>query len=144
MTLRVHDYGKAHTPGDICVEVVEDRLTHVGDVAMNRRIANMDDGSYLGSFRYYDGLEKNAGSRVWVPGHGQAGPDVLSWNRELFEGIYYPCEAAVKAGQEIAAARAAVLADPRVKGKMRDTKGFDANIGKYISLAYLEAEAVAF
>ncbi len=144
VTLRVHDYGKAHTPGDICVEVVQDRLTHVGDVAMDRRIANMDDGSYLGTFRYYDGLEKHAASRVWVPGHGQAGPEVLKWNRELFEGIYYPCEAAVKAGQEMVAARAAVLADPRVTSRMQDTKGFDANIGKYVSLAYLEAEAVAF
>lgn len=144
VTLRIHDYGKAHTPGDICVEVLQDRLTHVGDVAMDRRIANMDDGSYLGTLRFYDGLERHAASRIWLPGHGKAGPDVLRWNRELFEGIYRPCEAAVKAGQDMTAARAAVLADPRVKGKAGETKGFDANIGKYVSLAYLEAEAVAF
>jgi glyoxylase-like metal-dependent hydrolase (beta-lactamase superfamily II) len=144
VTLRVHDYGKAHTPGDICVEVVQDKLTHIGDVAMNRRIANMDDGSFLGSLRYYDGLEKNAASRIWVPGHGKADADVLKWNRELFEGIYQPCEAAVKAGRDMAAARAAVLADPRVSSRGKETQGFEANIGKYVSLAYLEAEAVAF
>jgi hypothetical protein len=42
------------------------------------------------------------------------------------------------------AARAAVLADPRVSSRARETQGFEANIGKYVSLAYLEAEAVAF
>jgi hypothetical protein len=30
----------------------------VGDVAMDRRIANMDDGSYLGTLKAYDALEK--------------------------------------------------------------------------------------
>jgi glyoxylase-like metal-dependent hydrolase (beta-lactamase superfamily II) len=144
VSLRVHDYGRAHTPGDICVEVVQDKLTHIGDVAMNRRIANMDDGSFLGSLRYYDGLEKNAASRIWVPGHGKADAGVLKWNRELFEGIYQPCEAAVKAGRDMAGARAAVLADPRVSSRATETQGFEANIGKYVSLAYLESEAVAF
>ena len=139
-TLRVHHYGVAHTPGDICVEVVEDRLTHVGDVAMDRRIANMDDGKYLGTFAFYDALEKNASSTVWVPGHGHPGGDVLRWNRELFEGIYRNCEAAFKAGKGMAAAREMVLADPRVASRAADTKGFDNNIGKYVSLAYLEAE----
>jgi glyoxylase-like metal-dependent hydrolase (beta-lactamase superfamily II) len=64
VTLRMHHYGKAHTPSDICVEVVEDKLTCVGDVAMDRRIANMDDGSYLGTFKTYGELEKNARSTI--------------------------------------------------------------------------------
>ena len=40
----------------------------------------------------------------------------------------------------MAAAREMVLADPRVASRAADTKGFDNNIGKYVSLAYLEAE----
>jgi glyoxylase-like metal-dependent hydrolase (beta-lactamase superfamily II) len=144
VTLRVHHYGLAHTPGDISLEVVQDHLTYVGDVAMDRRIANMDDGSYPGTFRYYDGLESHAGSRIWVPGHGHAGPDVLVWNRELFEGIWEHCLRAVEDGEPIEAARAAVLQDPRVAGKAAETLGFEANIGKYVSLAYLEAEREAF
>lgn len=144
VTLRMHHYGKAHTASDICVEVVEDRLTCIGDVAMDRRIANMDDGSYLGSLKTYAELEKNAASRIWLPGHGEPGASVLTWNRELFEGIYQPCEQAVKEGKDMEAAKAMVLRDPRVAGRARDTKGFEANIGKYVSLAYLEAEAAAF
>jgi len=84
VTLRLHHYGTAHTPYDICVEVLEDKLTCIGDVAMDRRIANMDDGSYLGTLKAYAALEKNAASKVWLPGHWHPGAGVLQWNRELF------------------------------------------------------------
>lgn len=144
VTLRLHHYGKAHTPADLCVEVLEDKLVHVGDVAMNGRIANMDEGSYLGSLKTYDALEQNTRAKLWVPGHGHADASVLKWNRELFEGIYQPCEKAVKDGLGPEEAKALVLKDPRVSSKARQTKGFEANIGKYVSLAYLEAEAAAF
>lgn len=144
VTLRIHHYGTAHTPPDLCVEIVEDKLTCVGDVAMDRRIANMDDGSYLGTFRTYDELQKNTQSTIWLPGHGEPGPDVLKWNRELFEGIYRPCEQAVKDGLPLDAAKTLVMQDPRIISRARDTKGFEANIGKYVSIAYLEAEAAGF
>lgn len=142
--LRIHHYGPAHTPGDISIEVLEDQLTYVGDVAMDRRIANMDDGSYAGSLHYLDELENNARSRLWVPGHGRHSAELLAWQRELFEGIYENCLLAVEEMQSMQEARDRVLADPRVASKADETLGFEANIGKYISLAYLEAERAAF
>jgi glyoxylase-like metal-dependent hydrolase (beta-lactamase superfamily II) len=144
VTLRMHHYGKAHTPYDLCVEVVEDKLTCIGDLAMDRRIANMDDGSYVGTFKAYDALEKDVRSTIWLPGHGKPSATVLKWNRELFEGIYRPCEQAIKDGLPLEDAKAQVLKDPRVASRARDTAGFEANIGKYVSLAYLEAEAAGF
>ena len=144
VTLRAHHYGTAHTPSDICIEVLEDRLTCIGDVAMDRRIANMDDGSFAGSLKTYDALLANARSTIWLPGHGRPGAGVLQWNRELFEGLYYSCVDTIKAGGTQEEAKARVLKDPRVASRARDTKGFDNNIGKYISLAYLEAEAAEF
>ncbi|MBL8443425.1 MAG: MBL fold metallo-hydrolase [Zoogloeaceae bacterium] len=144
VTLKVHHYGTAHTPGDICIEVVEDDLTHVGDVAMDRRIANMDDGSYVGTFKFFDELERNAGSAIWVPGHGKPGDQVLNWNRALFEGIYENCLEAVEEGLGMDVARERVIKDPRVAERANDTLGFESNIGKYVSIAYLEAEAAAF
>jgi glyoxylase-like metal-dependent hydrolase (beta-lactamase superfamily II) len=144
VTLRMHHYGKAHTPHDLCVEVLEDKLTCIGDIAMDRRIANMDDGSYVGTFAFYDALEQHARSRLWLPGHGEASAHVMQWNRELFEGIYRPCEQAVRDGLGLEDAKARVLKDPRVASRARDTKGFELNIGKYVSIAYLEAEAALF
>lgn len=144
VTLRIHHYGTVHTPGDLCVEVVEDGVTLVGDIAMDHRIANMDDGSYLGTFRAYDALEKSTKTRIWLPAHGQPGADVLRWNRELFAGIYTPCEQAIKEGLGLEEAKMLVLKDPRVASQAKETKGFEANIGKYVSLAYLEAEVASF
>jgi hypothetical protein len=37
-----------------------------------------------------------------------------------------------------------VLKDLRVAARANTMQGFDRNIGKYVSLAYLEAEKVAF
>jgi glyoxylase-like metal-dependent hydrolase (beta-lactamase superfamily II) len=144
VTLRLHHYGRAHTPSDISVEVVEDGVTCVGDVLMDRRIANMDDGSYAGTFQTMDSLKANSATRIWLPAHGVPGPEVIVWQRDLFEGIYQPCVAAVKAGQTVEEARAAVLRDPRVASRAAETKGWNSNIGKYISLAYLEAEQADF
>lgn len=142
--LRMHHYGVAHTPSDISMEVVNDGLTYVGDVAMERRIANMDDGSFQGSIDYIDALQAESGSEIWVPGHGRATDDLMQWNRELFAGIYENCMASVEAMESIAEARARVLADPRVAEKAAETRGFEDNIGRYVSLAYLEAEMAAF
>jgi glyoxylase-like metal-dependent hydrolase (beta-lactamase superfamily II) len=144
VTLRMHHYGTAHTPSDLCVEVVQDKVTAVGDIAMTNRIANMDEGSYPGTFKYYKSLEAATGSQLWVPGHGQARPDLLKTYGEFMAGIWQPCLKAVEDGKTEAEARAAVIKDPRVSARAKSMQGFDGNIGKYVSLAYLEAEKVAF
>ena len=144
VTFRMHHYGTAHTPSDLCVEVVQDKVTAVGDIAMTNRIANMDDGSYPGTFKYYKSLEAATGQQLWVPGHGQARPDLLKTYGEFMAGIWEPCLKAVEDGKSEAEARAAVMKDPRVAARAKSMQGFDGNIGKYVSLAYLEAEKVAF
>jgi glyoxylase-like metal-dependent hydrolase (beta-lactamase superfamily II) len=142
--LKMHFYGTAHTPCDLSVEVVEDRVTHVGDIAMENRIANIDDGSYPGTFKYYEALQKNAGDQLWLPGHGHPGKGLLKDYGELMAGIWETCLKAVEDGKDLSAAKALVLRDPRVASRAARTAGFDANIGKYTSLAFLEAERLAF
>lgn len=144
VSFRMHHYGTAHTPSDLCVEVVEDKLTAVGDIAMGNRIANMDEGSYAGTFKYYNALMAAAGDQLWVPGHGQGAKDLLKTYGELMAGIWEPCLQAVKDGKSEAEARSMVLKDPRVASRAKTMQGFEGNIGKYISLAYLEAEKDAF
>lgn len=144
VTLRLHFYGKAHTPADLCVEVVEDRVTAVGDIAMTNRIANIDDGSYPGTFKYYAALQAAAGEQLWVPGHGEGRRDLLKTYGDFMAGIWEPCLQAVKDGLPESAAKALVLKDPRVAARATTMQGFDSNIGKYTSLAYLEAEKEAF
>jgi glyoxylase-like metal-dependent hydrolase (beta-lactamase superfamily II) len=143
-TLRLHHHGVAHTEADVCVEVVEDRLVCVGDVAMDHRIANLDDGSYLGTLRTFEALERDTRAQLWAPAHGLASAELLRHQRELFEGIYRVCEQAVKEGVSLEAAKPRVLADPRVAKYAANTQGWASNIGKYTSIAYLEAEKEAF
>ncbi|HUX81999.1 MAG TPA: MBL fold metallo-hydrolase [Halothiobacillus sp.] len=142
--IKVHFYGTAHTPSDISLEIVGQKLVHVGDVAMDNRIAFMDDGSFRGTFKNYDALEAAIPGALWVPAHGHPGQEVLRHNRELFEGIYQSAERAVKDFAGPNAAKEFALNDPRVQKYAKVTKGFDENIGKYSSLAYLEAESASF
>jgi glyoxylase-like metal-dependent hydrolase (beta-lactamase superfamily II) len=142
--LKMHHYCTAHTPSDLCVEIIEDRITHIGDIAMDKRIANIDDGSFTGTFKYFDELSKNTQNQKWLPGHGLASADLLSEYGDFLKGIYEPCLKAVQDGKDLSQAKALVLKDPRVKNRAATMQGFEANIGKYVSLAYLEAEREAF
>ena len=144
VSLRLHHHGTAHTPADLCVEVVQDKVTSVGDIAMANRIANMEEGSYPGTFKYYQALSDAAGEQLWVPGHGEPAKDLLKTYGDFMAGIWEPCLQAVKDGQSEADAKAMVLKDPRVVSRAKTMQGFANNIGKYISLAYLEAEKEAF
>jgi glyoxylase-like metal-dependent hydrolase (beta-lactamase superfamily II) len=144
VTLRMHHHGTAHTPSDLCVEVVQDKVTCVGDIAMDNRIANIDDGSYVGTAKYYRAITQAAGEQLWVPGHGRASKGLLQAYGTFLAGIYEPCLQAVKDGLPEATAKAMVLKDPRVAARAPTMQGFDTNIGKYVSLAYLEAEKEAF
>ncbi|MCE1236891.1 MAG: MBL fold metallo-hydrolase [Hyphomicrobiales bacterium] len=144
VTLRLHHYGRAHTPCDLCVEVVEDGVTCVGDVLMDHRIANLDDGSYKGTFDTLDHLQAATKTTVWLPAHGAPGAAVLAWQRDLFEGIWESCVRAVERGVPLDGALAFALKDPRVASQAATTAGWDRNIGKYVSIAYLEAEQAQF
>ena len=144
VTLRIHHYGQAHTQVDIMVEVVEDKAVLVGDVAMNKRIANMEDGSFSGTFKVYDGLEKNAPDSLWIPAHGMPDRRLLINNRELLGGIYDTALKAMKSGKTLDEAIVLVMQEPRVKAFANDTVGFNESIGKFASIAYVEAEQNAF
>jgi glyoxylase-like metal-dependent hydrolase (beta-lactamase superfamily II) len=142
--IKLHHYGRAHTPSDLCLEIVQDKLTYIGDIAMENRIANMDDGSYPGTFKYYEALQKTAGEQLWVPGHGRGSKDLLHTYGTFMQGIWEPCVKAVEAGIPLDSAKNRVLQDPRVASRAKTMDGFEGNIGKYTSLAYLEAEKEAF
>ncbi len=142
--LRAHHYAVAHTPFDLCMEVVGDGVTLIGDLAGNRRISNMDDGSFEGSLAYFSQIERNTRTRLWCSAHGEPSADQLQWNQTLFTGIWDSALAAAKEGAGPEAAKAMALTHPKVIEAMPGTIGFNANIGKFCSIAYLEAEKKLF
>lgn len=139
--LRVHYYGKCHTDADICLEVTADKTVYAGDILMAGRLANMDDGSYIGSIEGIKKLKADTQAANYVQGHYKFGPKQADIYLEFLETIYNNTVAYQKEGLSASEMKEKIVAKMK---KYRDWKGFDAVIGRYIALAYTEAEANSF
>lgn len=137
--LKFRHFGVTHTPTDIVAEVMDEGVVCGGDVIMNRRIANMDDGSFAGSLAALDAMEAT-GATVWLPAHGAPGPDVLDWQRRIFSWMVGHAAAAAEDWLTVEDVYAAAEADPLYGSFAAETDGWDSNIRKYLNLAFLEAE----
>jgi glyoxylase-like metal-dependent hydrolase (beta-lactamase superfamily II) len=133
--------GKAHSVGDIMIEVVEDKLLFLGDNSMNNIVRRLDDGDFRGNIAALDaGLATKAD--FFVPGHGRTGGrEVPRAYRDWLANLY----AAVQKY------RAQGLSDFEMKDKVvadlsayHAWPGFDHEIGKLISIAYLQIERDEF
>lgn len=139
--LRVHYYGKCHTDADICLEVTADKTVYAGDILMAGRVANMDDGSFIGSIEGIKKLKEDTQAANYVQGHFKFGPKQADIYLAFLEAIYNNAAAYQKEGISPNDVKPKVLAKMK---QYRDWKGFDAVIGRYIALAYTEAEASNF
>lgn len=133
--------GVAHTDGDLMIEVVEEKVLFTGDVVMNRRAGRLDDGSFKGNIAACEAALKTGAVRV-VPGHGPIGDRaVITAYRDWLKALY----------GAVGRYRAQGLKDFEMKDKViadlkayRDWALFDSQIGKLISLAYLQSEQEGF
>ncbi len=140
-TFRIHHYGPAHTTSDIMIEVVEPGVVFLGDNVLSGRIPRINEGSIKGNIKTCDEIIKN-GASVYVPGHGKTGGRVLvdvmhTW----FSTIYSNVERLYEEGQSDFEMKAEISA------QLQDFSswiGFDEQLGKHISFAYLQIEADAF
>ena len=139
--LRVHYYGKCHTDSDICLEVTADKTVYVADMVMAGRVAHMDDGTYTGSIEGIKKLKSDTQATNYVQGHYKFGPKQADIYLEFLETLYGSVVELQKQGVGASEMKDKVL--PKLK-KYRDWKGFDGVIGRYIALAYTEAEANNF
>lgn len=140
-TFRIHYYGTAHTTSDIMVEIVEASVTFLGDNVLNERIPRIDDGNIQGNIQACTKiLETN--SSVYVPGHGPSGDKAVPERfRSYLEILYSSVKRYYDEGMsdfEMKPEVAAALKD------YADWSGFDAELGKHISLAYLQIEEAEF
>lgn len=138
---RVYHTGAAHTDGDIMVEAIEHGVMFLGDNAFNGRAPRLDDGSFKGTIAALDVALKSP-ARYFVPGHGASGGrEVVVSFRTFLDTIYQ------QAKQGYAQGKSDFDLKPTVADALkpyRKWEGLDENLGKLISLAYLEAEQEAF
>jgi glyoxylase-like metal-dependent hydrolase (beta-lactamase superfamily II) len=143
LTFRIHHYGQVHTRTDLMIEVPEKALLFLGDNANNRRIVRMDDGSFAGTIAALEKVKQDASAaKVLVPGHGRTGGwEIVDANRDYMAILYGEVESLYDEG----------LSDfemkPQIAEKLagfKDWAGFEDELGKHISLAYLQVEEAAF
>lgn len=132
--------GQAHTLNEAMFEVVEDKLLFTGDTISNKRLINMDEGSFAGSAKNAERIAR-MDLKVIVPGHGQTGDMSIvkaygNYMQTLYDNVKALRE--TKEAHEMKADIAAKLAD------YKDWHNFDDILGRHISLAILEAEQEAF
>ncbi len=139
--IRVHHYGKCHSDSDICVEVTADKTVYAGDMLMVGRVANMDDGTYVGSIEGIKKMKADTQATNYVQGHYKFGPKQADIYLEFLETLYGSVVTHQKAGLGVEEMKPKVVEGLK---KFRDWVGFDAIIGRYIAIAYTEAEANNF
>jgi len=138
---RAYHTGKAHTDGDIMIEVVEEKVMFLGDNSLVDRIGRMDDGDFKGNVEALEVALKTPAEH-FVPGHGPSnGRAVAEGYRDYLKSLY----AAVKKYRDEG------LADFEMKPKVAEDlkrfaawRDFEDQLGRHVSLAYLQAEAEAF
>lgn len=141
MTFRFHHVGTAHSQTDVMIEVPERELLFMADNANNQRIVRMDDGTFTGNAETLNyALEIPA--KVYVPGHGKTGSiefvrdyrdylaELYAAVEELYDEGLQPFEMKERVAERLA--------------KYQGWTGFEDELGKHISLAYLEVEANMF
>lgn len=138
---RVYHTGKAHTDGDLMVEVVEEKLMFLGDIVVAHRAGRLDDGDFKGNLAAIDAVLT---SKVvhFVPGHGASGGrEIPLAYRAFLSTLYSSVKKYYNQG----------LTDFDMKDKVNKDLAayqqwamYDTGLGRLISLAYLQAEAESF
>ena len=142
-TLKVHYLGKVHTDSDIAVEVVEDKIMYTGDMAM-RRVANMADGSYVGSIKAMEELA-NMDIKTYIPGHGlHDDVSLINEQKEFFETIYNKVGQYYDDGLSDFEIKPKIEAEPFMQNVASKWPGYEHTIGRFISIAYQEFEMNLF
>ncbi|MEW8508696.1 MAG: MBL fold metallo-hydrolase [Candidatus Thiodiazotropha sp.] len=141
VNIRIHYEAEAHSHSDIMIELPQQKVLFLGDNVMNRRFGRMDHGTFGGNIA---AIERALATKaeIFVPGHGMTGGREVP---EIYLGYLTQLKRAVAKHYEEG------LSDFEMSpliieslSQFHEWVDFQRNIGKHISLAYLEVEAELF
>jgi glyoxylase-like metal-dependent hydrolase (beta-lactamase superfamily II) len=136
-TFRVLASTDAHSKTDLML-LTDTGVLFTGDNVLNGRVARMDDGSFVGTLREIERAIAKAPKHV-VPGHGAAGgPDLLRAQHLFFKTLVDTVKTEYDAGKSDFEMKPVVA--EKLAG-YRQWHGFDASLGRLVSLAILELES---
>lgn len=141
MHFRMYHNGVAHTDGDLMIEVIEEKVMFLGDNVFAARAGRLDDGNFKGNIAACD-LALKTSAQHFVPGHGKSGGrEVVSTYRDYLKALYASVKKYYDQGIVAFEMKDKVVADLK---PYQHWATFDSEIGKLISLAYLQVEQEAF
>ena len=141
LTYLIMNNDKAHTDTDIMLYVKELNVMFLGDNGGYGRILRLEGGSFAGNIVALENAMAT-GATVFVPGHGRSGGiEVPTAYRDYLQTLYSTVQQGVDEG--LADFEIRPLLMPKLE-PWSQWAGFDIELGKHISGAYLEAEAAAF
>jgi len=141
ITFRFHAPERAHSGTDVMIEVVQESVVFLGDNVVYKRIARMDDASFLGNIAACD-IATGLAASHYIPGHGPTGDvSIVSEFQGYLTTLYNEAARLYEEG----------LADfemkPEIVAKLEayaDWVNFNDEVGRHISLAILEIEENSF
>lgn len=138
---RIHHNGIAHTDGDIMIEVLEEKVMFLGDNIMAERAGRLDDGDFVGNLAACDLALKSAATQ-FVPGHGKSGGrELVIAYRDFLKLLYATVKKYYGQGLTDFAMKDKVVQELK---DYRQWAQFDNEIGKLVSLAFLQIERASF
>ena len=138
---RIYHPGKAHTDGDLMIEVVEDKVLFLGDIVIVGRLGRIEDGQVKGNLAAIDMALKTSAVH-FVPGHGPSnGRDHVLGYRRYLHTLY----------SEVRKHYEKNPGDPQIKSRVlpalapfKSWKDFDNEAGRHIGLTVRQVETEAF
>ncbi len=138
-TIKIHQFGIAHTESDLMVQVVEDKTIFMGDTAM-RRVANMADGSFVGTIQTMKDVKALA-CEQHILGHGTHDTVAICNDMQQFcEIIYNSALTYYDEGLSDFEMKPKILAEPFMQNVASKWPGYDSTIGTFIGVAVAEVE----
>lgn len=139
ITFRILAPPKAHSGTDIMIHVVDEDVLFLGDNVMNGRLGGMGDGTFRGSVAACE-RALAVPAKVFVPGHGRtAGKEIVAAYRDYLAILFETARAEYDKGLQDYEMKDTIRAK---LGRFAGWAGFDLNLGRHISVAVLEIEAM--
>jgi len=133
--------GIAHSDSDIMVILENDSIMFTGDNVAYKRIIRMDDGRFSDIIAVCEkAISLNL--KHYVPGHGPTGDvSIIKAQRDYMKILYTEVKKYYEEGLSDFEMKAKIL--PKLSA-YKDWPGFEHELGKHISLAFLEIEKAEF
>ena len=138
---RIIHQGKAHTTTDIMILYKKDNVLFTGYNVTNERIIRMSDGNFKGNIETVE-TAKQIRPAIVVPGHGKSGGTELLDKYHAYLSTLY-----TNVSKYFEEDMNDFEMKPLIHDELsdyHDWSGYDDELGKHISIAYLEVEAAAF